>query len=65
VRKITKNGNSLTIVIPTEFLHALNLLPGDDVVEIYDPAWEGFVVRAARPRPLQAMPAAPSAPAHV
>lgn len=65
VRKLTKNGNSITVSIPVEFMHALNLLPGDEVVEIYDPVFEGFVVRPVRPRRVPSSPSAAQEPSRV
>ena len=49
-RRLTRNGNSLTIAVPPEFLRALSMLAGDEVEEILDPSVGGFFVRPVRAR---------------
>lgn len=50
LRKLTRNGNSLTVSIPPEFLSAMHLLPGDDLELVYDHEWAGVFIHALRPR---------------
>ena len=52
-RRVTRNGNSLTIAIPPEFLRALSLLAGDEIEEILDPSVGGIFVRPVHARPLR------------
>lgn len=55
-RRVTRNGNSLTIAIPPEFLRALSLLAGDEIEEILDPSVGGIFVRPVHARPIGPRP---------
>jgi len=55
-RKLVRNGNSLTVAVPPEFLSWMRLLPGDLLEMTYDPEWDGFFVRAARPHVFRPAP---------
>lgn len=50
VRKLARNGNSLTVSLPPEFVSAMYVLPGDDLELVYDHEWQGVFIRALRPR---------------
>lgn len=49
-RKLMKQGNSLTVAVPSVFLRNLNLLPGDELLLTFDHEWGGFFVRPETPR---------------
>ena len=44
-RKVSRQGNSLTVSIPPAFLKTLHLLPGDELELILDHEWGGWFVR--------------------
>lgn len=48
-RRITKNGNSITISIPIEFRSRLNILPSTDVLLTLYEEEGGFFVRPILP----------------
>lgn len=50
IRKLSRNGNSLTVAVPPEFVSAMFVLPGDDLELVYDAEWEGVFIHALRPR---------------
>ena len=59
-RKLTKNGNSVTVGVPGIFQRALSLFEGDSVELILDREWGGYFVRPYPPR--DARPVAPVPP---
>jgi bifunctional DNA-binding transcriptional regulator/antitoxin component of YhaV-PrlF toxin-antitoxin module len=56
VRRVTQNGNSLTVVIPTVVQKTLNLFKGSDVEVILDREWGGVFIRPLRPVGLRPVP---------
>lgn len=50
VRRLSKNGNSLTVTLPPEYVSSMYLLPGDELELVYDAEWQGVFIHALRPR---------------
>lgn len=50
VRRLSKNGNSLTVTLPPEYVLSMYLLPGDELELVYDSEWGGVFIHALRPR---------------
>jgi antitoxin component of MazEF toxin-antitoxin module len=50
IRGIAKNGNSYTVAIPRQFLAAMFLLKGDEVLILYDDQRKTLTIKRAFPR---------------
>jgi hypothetical protein len=57
VRRLCKNGNSITVSVPPEFMRAMNVLPGSQLELVFDREWEGFFVRVYHEPPIAPTPA--------